>query len=67
MEILFWFILATAIVFEITCISLVFTKADKPGWGCIVPIYGILIDRYIVIPFLLTYTNNRIKTLNVIV
>jgi hypothetical protein len=43
MEILVWFILATAIVFEITCISLVFTKADKPGWGAIVPIYGIIL------------------------
>lgn len=43
MEILFWFMLATAIVFEITCISLVFTKADKPGWGGIVPIYGIIL------------------------
>jgi hypothetical protein len=43
MEILFWFISATAIVFEITCISLVFTKADKPSWGAIVPIYGIIL------------------------
>lgn len=43
MEILFWFILATAIVLEITCISIVFTKADKPGWGAIVPIYGIIL------------------------
>jgi Family of unknown function (DUF5684) len=43
MEILIWFISATAIVFEITCISLVFTKADKPGWGAIIPIYGIIL------------------------
>ena len=43
MEVLFWFIFATAIVFQITCISLVFTKADKPSWGCIVPVYGIIL------------------------
>ena len=44
--VLFWFILITAfvaIVFEITCLSVVFSKADKPSWGCIVPIYGIIL------------------------
>ncbi len=43
MEVFFWFIFATAIVFEITCMSIVFTKADKPSWGCIVPVYGIIL------------------------
>ncbi|MDM7999960.1 MAG: DUF5684 domain-containing protein [Dehalococcoidia bacterium] len=43
MEILVWFILATAVVFEITCISIVFAKAEKPGWGAIIPIYGIML------------------------
>jgi tryptophan-rich sensory protein len=43
MEVLLFFIFATAIVFQITCMSLVFAKADKPSWGCIVPVYGIIL------------------------
>jgi tryptophan-rich sensory protein len=41
--VIFWFIFATAVVFQVTCISVVFTKADKPSWACIVPIYGIIL------------------------
>jgi len=43
MEVLLFFIVATAVVFQITCMSLVFAKADKPSWGCIVPVYGIIL------------------------
>jgi len=46
MAVFLWFILITAfaaIVFEITCLSVVFAKAEKPWWGCIVPIYGIVL------------------------
>ena len=43
MQVFFWFIFATAIVFQITCMSIVFTKADKPSWGCTVPVYGIIL------------------------
>jgi Family of unknown function (DUF5684) len=43
MVILFWFILITALVFEITCISVVFSKADKPSWACIIPVYDIML------------------------
>jgi len=46
MAVYLWFIIITAfaaIVFEITCMSEVFKKADKPGWACIVPVYGVIV------------------------
>jgi hypothetical protein len=46
MAVFLWVILIAAfaaIVFEITCLSVVFAKAEKPWWGCIVPIYGIVL------------------------
>lgn len=46
MVVFLWFIFITAfvaIVFELACMSEVFAKAEKPGWGCIVPIYGIVL------------------------
>jgi len=43
MVIFFWFIFITAIIFQVTCMSVVYSKADKPSWVCIVPIYGIIL------------------------
>lgn len=46
MSVFVWLILIAAfavIVFEITCISIVFNKAGKPSWGCLIPVYGIML------------------------
>jgi hypothetical protein len=39
----FWIIYIAVIVFAIVCMWTVFGKAGKPGWGCIVPIYNIIL------------------------
>jgi hypothetical protein len=64
MDVFFWFILITAVVFEITCMSVVFTKADKPIWGCFVPIYGVILlcdvareSRWWTLLFLIPFVN----------
>ena len=35
-------------VFIIACYWKIFTKADKPGWACLVPIYNIIIFLQII-------------------
>ena len=40
----FWIVWAIVVIFEIAAIWIVFTKAGKPGWASIIPIYnGIVI------------------------
>ena len=31
------------LVFQFLCLWIVYQKADKPGWGCIIPIYNIVL------------------------
>jgi FtsH-binding integral membrane protein len=37
-----WFILAVSL-FVIVCHWRIFTKAGKPGWACIIPIYNFIV------------------------
>jgi hypothetical protein len=41
--ILFWLILLAVIVVSIAGIWKVFTKAGKPGWACLIPIYNVVV------------------------
>ena len=43
MEAVFFIIDIVAIVISIVCMWVVFTRAGKPGWGCIVPIYNVIL------------------------
>ncbi len=40
---LFWIVWAIVVIFEIAAIWIVFTKAGKPGWASIVPIYNAIV------------------------
>jgi len=40
----FWFFYFAFIIFFIVVMWKVFVKAGKPGWGCIVPIYNIILQ-----------------------
>lgn len=40
---MFWLIWGCVMVFFIASMWKVFTKAGKPGWACIVPIYNIVV------------------------
>lgn len=42
---LFWLVV---VVFYIVCMWKVFTKAKKPGWASIVPIYNIIVELQII-------------------
>lgn len=46
--ILGWLLYMAVIVFYIVCMWKVYTKAGKPGWAAIVPIYNILVQLEIV-------------------
>lgn len=37
------FIALALVVFELICHWLIYTKAGKPGWACLVPIYNIIV------------------------
>ena len=43
-----WLLYMAVIVFYIFCMWKVYTKAGKPGWAAIVPIYNILVQLEIV-------------------
>jgi hypothetical protein len=43
MEVLFWIIYIPVAVFMAVCMWIIYAKAGAYGWGCIVPIYNIIL------------------------
>ena len=41
--IVFWIVYLTVIIFMLIVMWKIFVKAGKPGWGCIIPIYNIIL------------------------
>ncbi len=46
--IVFWIFYFALIIFMIVVMWKIFVKAGKPGWGCIIPIYNIILQLEIV-------------------
>ena len=42
--IVFWIFYFALIIFMIVVMWKIFVKAGKPGWGCIIPIYNIILQ-----------------------
>lgn len=42
--IVFWIVYFAIIIFMLFVMWKIFVKAGKPGWGCIVPIYNIILQ-----------------------
>ncbi len=62
--IVFWIFYFIFIIFFIVVMWKIFVKAGKPGWGCLVPIYNIILQLQIagrsgwwILLFLIPYVN----------
>jgi hypothetical protein len=40
---IYWIVILALAIIEIAAIWVIFTKADKPGWAAIIPIYNLIV------------------------